>query len=183
MLPKAWLVEVARAESYRPAMPATPLSRAQALAWLIAQLPILQAERIPLAAAHGRLLAETIPSLPHNFIAAIDGHAVRAAATDGASDYAPLPVHSTSILAGHKLPPGTDAILPLDALDHGAALAPIPPGHGLATPTTRPRSMPEPTSLRSISPSSLREGTPPPSSSAVRESRSASPAQNPDTTP
>ena len=107
----------------------------EAFAWLASRLHRLEAETVRPAA--GRVLAEAIPGGPAEKLAAIDGYAVRAAETEGASEYAPLPVGGAPIVAGAPLPPGADAVLPLHLLDAGpVALGPIPPGHGVEPPDT-----------------------------------------------
>ncbi len=124
----------------------TPLADAQA--WLAARTPRLGAEQAPLIHAGARILAATVraTALPPHPVAAIDGHAVRAAETEGASDYAPLPIGDAPVAAGAPLPPGTDAVLSYAALDAGpVALAPaargsgvLPPGHDAAEGWTLP---------------------------------------------
>ncbi len=105
---------------------------ADALAWLAARTPRLPGERIPLTAGAGRVLAAPTPAAWPGGIAAIDGQAVRAADTQGASDYAPLPVGGAPVVAGAAMPKGSDAVLPLEMLDAGSvALAAVAPGHGV----------------------------------------------------
>ena len=115
----------------------TPL--ADALAWIDAHTAALPVERVALADALGRVLAEAIASLvdwPSVDCAAMDGYAVSAAETEGASDYNPLPVTVHMLTAaGRPVPAGTDAVLPFalaqprgPALD---ALAPVARGAGV----------------------------------------------------
>ena len=86
--------------------------------------------------ALGRTLAEPViaTALPPAPTAAIAGLATTATATAGASDYAPLPIDGTPVEPGQPMPPGTDAVLPPEWHDAGAALMPIPPGHGVTAP-------------------------------------------------
>ncbi len=108
-----------------------------ALGWLIARCPPLAPETASLENAHGRVLAAAVraSALPPRAVAAIDGQAVRAADTEGASDYAPLPVGGAPVVAGGPLPDGADAVIPYAMLDAGpAALAPVARGRGVLRP-------------------------------------------------
>jgi putative molybdopterin biosynthesis protein len=92
----------------------------------------LDAERVPLADAPGRVTAEPVwarRSSPHYHAAAMDGVAVRAADTAGASERSPLrlAVGRTAfwVDTGDPLPPETDAVIMaehLQQLDEGALL-------------------------------------------------------------
>ena len=105
---------------------------AEALAWVGRSVSGLGAERIGLTAAAGRVLAADLPALPATpSFAAIDGYAVRATETQGASDYAPLPLAAVPIVAGATLPSGTDAVLPLHLFENGCALGAVAPGEGV----------------------------------------------------
>lgn len=123
---------------------------AQALRWIDARVHRLAAEEIALAAAAGRVLARPIAApadLPPADTAALDGFAVRAAETLGASDYDPVvlnltdaagPLASVSVAmlaAGAALPAGADAILPFElAQAKGKSVeifAPIAEGAGV----------------------------------------------------
>lgn len=67
-------------------------------------------------AAGGRVLAEAIyatRSIPPADRAALDGFAVAANATIGASSYNPLLLPLRAISAGDAMPPGTDSVIPL----------------------------------------------------------------------
>ena len=110
------------------------IALAEALAWLATRSQRREPETVALAEASGRVLAEDVPgSLEHGRVAAIDGHAVRAAATEGASEYAPLPAGGVPLVAGAAMPEGTDAVLPLALIEAGSlALAAVAPGHGVA---------------------------------------------------
>jgi putative molybdopterin biosynthesis protein len=81
----------------------------------IAPLP---AERVPLSAAHSRVTAEpawAVLSSPHYHAAAMDGVAVRATETQGATETAPLRLalgaQATWVDTGDPLPPDTDAVI------------------------------------------------------------------------
>ena len=98
---------------------------AEAFAWAETLAPVAAEERVPLAAAIGRVLARPLHAAvdePGESRAAIDGWAVAAADTQGASDYSPLPLRAgqpapggaVSVLAGQALPAGTDAVVPLE---------------------------------------------------------------------
>lgn len=112
---------------------------ADALAWIDAHTAALPVERVALADAAGRVLAVPIASLvdwPSVDCAAVDGYAVRAVETEGASEYNPLPVSAHALIAaGLSMPDGTDAVLPFaSAQPRGPALdvlAPIARGAGM----------------------------------------------------
>ena len=108
-----------------------PLADAQA--WLRERLRLGPPETIPFSEAAGRILAADAALSPRPpFPAAlVDGLAVRAADTEGASDYAPLSVRGVSVKAGDRLPANADAVLPtIDGDTH--ARAAVAPGHGVA---------------------------------------------------
>lgn len=63
--------------------------------------------------------------------AGIDGWAVRAGETEGASEYAPLAVRGIAVMAGAALPEGADAVLPLHGFEGGMALMAVAPGDGV----------------------------------------------------
>jgi molybdopterin molybdotransferase len=95
------------------------------------------------AAAWGATLAEEIVSgeRPAEALALIDGWAVRADMTIDASAYAPaFLAEAKPVDAGEAMPPGSDAVAPLDAVAprRGGAevLAPIAPGDGVLHPGT-----------------------------------------------
>jgi molybdopterin molybdotransferase len=95
------------------------------------------------AAAWGATLAEEIVSgeRPANALALIDGWAVRADMTIDASAYAPAFLAEAKLVdAGEAMPPGSDAVAPLDAVaprGGGAeVLVPIAPGDGVLHPGT-----------------------------------------------
>src|SRR5262245_19189665 len=115
---------------------------AAALAWLDAQLRPLDAETIALRNATGRVLASAVVSgvdVPGFDRATMDGYAVVAQSTDGATPYnrldlkvirdalAGLPFagsvasgQSVGILTGAPLPLGCDAVLPAQFVDDEA---------------------------------------------------------------
>jgi molybdopterin molybdotransferase len=110
-----------------------------ALDWLDAQVRLLDAETIAVAAAAGRVLAEPIVStvdVPGFDRATMDGYAVVADSTDGASPYnrialnvignampgAPFAGRATRgdavrIMTGAPIPDGTDAVLPAEFVE------------------------------------------------------------------
>jgi molybdopterin molybdotransferase len=107
-----------------------------ALAWLDAQLQPLDAERLPLRDAAGRVLASSVASdvdVPGFDRATMDGYAVVADSTDGATPYNSLPLaligdslpgrpfqgsvsagQAVRIMTGAPIPPGCDAVLPAE---------------------------------------------------------------------
>jgi molybdopterin molybdotransferase len=132
-----------------------------ALAWLDAQLHQLPAEEIPLARATGRVLAASVISevdVPGFDRATMDGYAVIASETDGASSYNRLPFavigdsmpgrpfegaatsgQAVRIMTGAPIPQGVDAVLAAEwveienAGDRPAiqALASVSPGKNI----------------------------------------------------
>lgn len=109
---------------------------AQALAWLDMQLHTLGAEAAPLRNAAGRVLAASVASeadVPGFDRATMDGYAVAAASTEGATSYTPLPLmvvgesmpgrafqgavclgEAVRIMTGAPMPEGADAVLPAE---------------------------------------------------------------------
>jgi len=85
--------------------------------------PLRHAEEVPLEACTGRVLAETVVSgrdVPHYRRAAMDGYAVRASDTTGASSVNPVPLQlsdsieegtSMWVHTGAALPEGADAVV------------------------------------------------------------------------
>lgn len=133
-----------------------------ALAWLDMQLRPLAAEVVPLRMAAGRVLATSVVSgidVPGFDRATMDGYAVVAESTDGATAYTRLPLtvigdsmpgkafdgcvsagEAVRIMTGAPMPRGADAVLPAewietepgdDALDRIHALAAVSPGKNL----------------------------------------------------
>ncbi len=109
----------------------TKLSEAQA--WIDAHANVLAAETIEVEGATGRITAGSFVSpvdWPDADYAAIDGYAVRAAESEGSSDYNPIPLalvigqahslppgHASIAAAGTPLPSGADAVLSFDAAE------------------------------------------------------------------
>ena len=107
-----------------------------ALAWLDAQLQPLTAEIVPLRVAAGRVLAASLVSdvdVPGFDRAMMDGYAVLADSTEGATAYTPLPLkvvgeampgcpfdgtvlmgEAVRIMTGAPMPEGTDSVLPAE---------------------------------------------------------------------
>jgi molybdopterin molybdotransferase len=129
-----------------------------ALAWLDGQLQPLGAEPLRLQVAAGRVLAESVTSevdVPGFDRATMDGYALTAGSTEGASSYNRLPLtvigdslpgrpfghpvaagQAVRIMTGAPLPTGCDAVLPAEWVDreeapddtHIVALASVSPG-------------------------------------------------------
>jgi molybdopterin molybdotransferase len=95
--------------------------------------------RIATAQAIGRVLAEDVigaAAVPAGARALRDGFAVAADATSDASSYAPVSLTPPRrVDAGEALPPGADAVAPLDIMVERAGqlaiIAPIAPGDGV----------------------------------------------------
>jgi len=129
----------------------------EALAWLDAQVRPPGDEIVPLRMAAGRVLASPIVSdvdVPGFDRATMDGYAVLAESTEGATSYNRLPLavlgdsmpgrgfaglvgpgQSVRIMTGAPLPRGCDAVLPAEWIDDAAsttavvsALAAVSPG-------------------------------------------------------
>ena len=112
---------------------------AAALAWLDAQLRTLDAETVALRDAAGRVLAESIVAdldVPGFDRATMDGYAVVAASTEGATAYNRLPLTVTGesmparpftgevspaeairIMTGAPMPAGADAVVPAEHVE------------------------------------------------------------------
>ena len=87
-----------------------------AVAWVDAATQALGPEDVPLDSARGRVLTEDIGAdrpIPERDRAALDGFAIRASASLGASAYNPLRLRSIATAAGDAMPTGTDAVVPL----------------------------------------------------------------------
>jgi molybdopterin molybdotransferase len=88
-----------------------------AIAWVDAVAHSLDAEDVPPSTAWGRVLTEHIRAvqpIPADDRAALDGFAVRASASLGASIYNPVRLPLIVAAAGDALPAGTDAVVPLE---------------------------------------------------------------------
>jgi molybdopterin molybdotransferase len=107
-----------------------------AVAWIEAQIPALGADAVEIAEAIGRVLAEPAianADIPSSDRSSIDGIAVRAEDTIGASTYNPvnfrllspanelLPFYAARVDAGQLLPRQADAVVPLDHASLDAA--------------------------------------------------------------
>jgi molybdopterin molybdotransferase len=112
---------------------------AQALSWLDARLQQLPSEDVPLREAAGRVLAKPVVSdidVPGFDRATMDGYAVVAGATEGATPYNRLPLKTVGdalpgspfgrrlapgeavrIMTGAPIPAGSDAVLPAESAD------------------------------------------------------------------
>jgi len=110
-----------------------------ALSWLDAQLRTLEAEDVPLRAAAGRVLATAIVSdidVPGFDRATMDGYAVVADSTEGATPYNAVTLtvvgdalpgsplirtlargEAVRIMTGAPLPAGADAVLPAESVE------------------------------------------------------------------
>lgn len=99
----------------------------------------VKARNCATAAAAGLTLADDIVTAarPITSIALADGFAIEAAAVADAGPYAPalLAALPPWVDAGQAMPPGTDAVAPLDAItqrgDRVEAVAPVVPGQGV----------------------------------------------------
>jgi molybdopterin molybdotransferase len=130
--------------------PARRPSLTQAMAWVDQQrVAAPEIETVPIAQAHGRILACAIKAdldNPPNARAAIAGVAVQAQAVLGAHSYQPIAlrlsrgavdgVTGVRVEAGEPLPDGADAIVARDACafpaeDFCEIYAPVPPGHAV----------------------------------------------------
>ena len=91
--------------------------------------PVERTERVSLSVADGRVAAEPVDAarnVPHYARAAMDGWAVRAADTFGASDRSPAALRPADSVApdaavrvhtGSELPDGADAVVKVEAVD------------------------------------------------------------------
>jgi molybdopterin molybdotransferase len=106
-----------------------------AISWIIGSISRLPAESAPLVLVCDRVLAEEVRAaqlIPIADRAALDGFAVAAAATVGATSYNPLRLPLRAVSAGDALPAGTDAVIrlglgqpqPPDAVECVEAVAP-----------------------------------------------------------
>jgi molybdopterin molybdotransferase len=93
------------------------LSVDAAIAWVDAAIHCLGVEDTALDGAQGRVLAEDIRAnraIPDKDCAALDGFAIEANTSLGASAYNPVEVPLRPVDAGDALPAGSDAVVPLD---------------------------------------------------------------------
>jgi molybdopterin molybdotransferase len=87
-----------------------------ALAWVDATAASLDREDVPVTTARGRVLAEAIHAagpIPLDNRAAVDGFAVQASSSLGASSYNPIRLALIGVAAGDALPAGTNAVVSL----------------------------------------------------------------------
>jgi molybdopterin biosynthesis enzyme len=109
------------------------------LSLIESRVGIVKARKSATAAAAGLTLADDIVTAgrPTTSIALSDGFAVETAAVADAGPYAPALLASLPpwVDAGQAMPPGTDAVAPLDAItqrgDRVEAVAPVMPGQGV----------------------------------------------------
>ncbi len=131
----------------------TTVTTAEAQAAILARFARLTGESVPLAEAVGRVLGEGIAApapVPPFTNSAMDGYAVRAADTMGATTAAPVRLAVTGtiiagsgvtlvevgravrIMTGAPLPDGADAVIPVEATNGGtdivALASPVAPG-------------------------------------------------------
>ena len=128
-----------------------------ALAWLDAQLSPLDVETIPLRVAAGRVLAVAIVSnvdVPGFDRSTMDGYAVIADSTEGATSYHRMPLRvvgdampglpyigaiaageAVRIMTGAPIPDGADSVLPAEFAEEGAE-GPAEAGHYVVTAST-----------------------------------------------
>ena len=88
-----------------------------AIAWVDAAVHRLNGEDVPLRRALGRVLAKDIRAakpIPASNRAVRDGFVVEASASIGASAYNPVRLPLIAVAAGDALPPGIDAVVPLE---------------------------------------------------------------------
>src|SRR5215469_18350511 len=88
-----------------------------AIAWIDAATHPLNGEHVPLCKARGRVLAEPIRAagpIPASGRVTLDGFAVQASASLGASAYNPVRLPLVAVAAGDALPAGADAVVPFE---------------------------------------------------------------------
>ncbi len=135
-------------------MPGAPIFHRQSIStatgWIDRLAPRLDVESVPLNDAVGRCLACDIHAqhtCPSNTIAALDGYALAAAGTVGASDYSPLPFRQTDaatplqpaeavpLANGEALPDNADAVIEQEQVEQRARTlevsATVAPGSGV----------------------------------------------------
>jgi len=125
-----------------------------AIAWLDAQLRPLDPEPVPLPMAARRVLAESITSnvdVPGFDRATMDGYALAAESTEGATSYNRLPLtvigdslpgrpfphhvgagQAVRIMTGAPMPQGCDAVLPAEFVDSAEATSTLEASHDRA---------------------------------------------------
>src|SRR5215472_3838654 len=93
-----------------------------ATAWVDEAVHPLDQEDAPLRTARGLMLLEDIRAIepmPAEDRAAVDGFAVQASASLGASVYNPIRLRLIAVAAGDALPAGTDAVVPRELAEPG----------------------------------------------------------------
>ena len=94
-----------------------------AIAWIDAVTHSLNREDVPLRSARERVLTESLfaaEPIPRCDRASLDGFAVQASASLGASSYNPIPLPLVAVAAGDALPAATDAVIPIELAEpHG----------------------------------------------------------------
>src|SRR5215471_16136147 len=88
-----------------------------AMAWVDAATHPLTGEDVPLCTARERVLTEPICAagpIPASDRATLDGFAIQASASLGASAYNPMRLPLIAVAAGDALPAGTDAVVPFE---------------------------------------------------------------------
>lgn len=111
----------------------TPTAHERVLDWLDSRTAVLSGEEVEVTAAVGRTLTAPIDApadYPASPAAAVDGFALPAEATLGASDYNPLPFplgpsgapvpapgRAASVASGEPMPEGADAVIPLQDVE------------------------------------------------------------------
>jgi molybdopterin biosynthesis enzyme len=107
-----------------------------AIAWIDAATRCLSTERVSLCNARGRVLSEDSragSTFPPCDRAALDGFAVRAQESVGASAYNPLSLPARTVAAGEALPAEADAVVPFehaqsDETDRAVLVEAVTPG-------------------------------------------------------
>ena len=96
--------------------------------WINREISPLTSQSVPLGDASGRVVAtdfQTDTPIPDCDRATLDGFAVEAAQSVGATSYNPLAVPGSAVASGDPMPAGTDAMVPLDFAEvdgHGGVL-------------------------------------------------------------
>jgi molybdopterin molybdotransferase len=91
-----------------------------AIAWVDAAVHRLDGEDVRVLTARGRVLTKDIRAagpMPASNRAARDGFAAEASKSVGASSYNPVRLPLIAVAAGDALPPGTDAVVPLEVAE------------------------------------------------------------------
>ena len=108
------------------------ISLEEAAAWLEARTGRLGGEAVPIGAAAGRVLEGGLEAVAEVALSGIDGWAVVARETEGASDYAPLPVRAVDVVAGAAMPGGMDAVVAGHLVAGGCVVEAVAAGDGVA---------------------------------------------------